>query len=180
MSKKLLSHSVKILKLGTWIGGILAALVVLVVAVVMIFPVLIQGPLEAQLSELSDLDVKISKPYFDFKDDNLFLKIDKLEAFNIGSAPNSNPLGGQKSLVVAVDKLKWDVYLYSLFTDIYNPDEIFIDVLTLDLNAIQSNIEFGVSQVQTLAALPNSEIFEFLKALDIKKMFVKGEQNIEM
>jgi hypothetical protein len=47
-----------------------------------IFPVLIQGPLEAQLSELSDLDVKISKPYFDFKDDNLFLKIDKLEAFN--------------------------------------------------------------------------------------------------
>jgi hypothetical protein len=39
-------------------------------------------------------------------------------------------------------------------------------------------IEFGVSQVQTLAALPNSEIFEFLKALDIKKMFVKGEQNI--
>ncbi|VVH55739.1 hypothetical protein BSPCLSOX_684, partial [uncultured Gammaproteobacteria bacterium] len=180
MSKKLLSHSVKILKLGTWIGGILAALVVLVVAVVMIFPVLIQGPLEAQLSELSDLDVKISKPYFDFKDDNLFLKIDKLEAFNIGSAPNSNPLGGQKSLVVAVDKLKWDVYLYSLFTDIYNPDEIFIDVLTLDLNAIQSNIEFGVSQVQTLAALPNSEIFEFLKALDIKKMFVKGEQNIEI
>jgi hypothetical protein len=104
MSKKLLSHSVKILKLGTWIGGILAALVVLVVAVVMVFPVLIQGPLEAQLSELSDLDVKISKPYFDFKDDNLFLKIDKLEAFNIGSAPNSNPLGGQKSLVVAVDK----------------------------------------------------------------------------
>jgi hypothetical protein len=52
--------------------------------------------------------------------------------------------------------------------------------LTLDLNAIQSNIEFGASQVQTLAALPNSEIFEFLKALDIKKMFVKGEQNIEI
>jgi hypothetical protein len=26
----------------------------------------------------------------------------------------------------------------------------------------------------------NSEIFEFLKALDIKKMFVKGEQNIEI
>jgi hypothetical protein len=43
-----------------------------------------------------------------------------------------------------------------------------------------SNIEFGASQVQTLAALPNSEIFEFLKALDIKKMFVKGEQNIEI
>jgi|UPI000255FEE5 uncharacterized protein YhdP len=180
MSKKLLSHSVKILKLGTWIGGILATLVVLVVTAVMIFPVLIQGPIEAQLSELSDLDVKISKPYFDFKDDNLFLKIDKLEAFNIESAPNGNPLGGQKSLVVTVDKLKWDIYLYSLFTDIYNSDEIFIDVLTLDLNAIQSNIEFGASQVQTLAALPNSEIFEFLKALDIKKMFVKGEQNIEI
>jgi hypothetical protein len=39
--------------------------------------------------------------------------------------------------------------------------------LTLDLNAIQSNIEFGANQVQTLAALPNSEIFEFLKVLDI-------------
>jgi hypothetical protein len=46
------------------------------------------------------------------------------------------------------------IYLYSLFTDIYNSDEIFIDVLTLDLNAIQSNIEFGASQVQTLAAYP--------------------------
>jgi hypothetical protein len=40
---------------------------------------------------------------------------------------------------VTVDKLKWGIYLYSLFTDIYNSDEIFIDVLTLDLNAIQSN-----------------------------------------
>jgi hypothetical protein len=104
---------------------------------------------------------------------------------NIGaiwSVPNSNPLGGQKSLVVAVDNLKWDayLYLYSLFTDIYNPNKISIDVLTLDLNAIQSNIEFGANQVQTLAALPNSEIFEFLKVLDIKKMFVKGEQNIEI
>jgi hypothetical protein len=46
---------------------------------------------------------------------------------------------------VTVDKLKWGIYLYSLFTDIYNSDEIFIDVLTLDLNAIQSNIEFGAS-----------------------------------
>jgi hypothetical protein len=41
-------------------------------------------------------------------------------------------------------------------------------------------VEFGANQVQTLAALPNSEIFEFLKVLDIKKMFVKGEQNIEI
>jgi hypothetical protein len=53
---------------------------------------------------------------------------------------------------VAVDNLKWDayLYLYSLFTDIYNPNKISIDVLTLDLNAIQSNIEFGANQVQTL------------------------------
>jgi hypothetical protein len=63
-------------KLGTWIGGILAALVVLVVAVVMIFPVLIQGPLEAQLSELSDLDVKISKP-------NIFLISNAFKNSNI-------------------------------------------------------------------------------------------------
>jgi hypothetical protein len=57
-----------------------------------------QPQLDFFVLPLSGLDVKISKPYFDFKDDNLFLKIDKLEAFNIGSAPNSNPLGGQKRL----------------------------------------------------------------------------------
>ena len=181
MSKKLLSHSVKILKLSTWIGGILATLIVLIVIVVITFPVLIKEPFEAQLSELSDLDVKISKPYFDFKNGNISLKIDKLEAFAIEPAPNSSPLRGQKNLVVVADNLKWELYLYSLFNDIHNPDKISIGVLTLDLNAVQSNIEFDVEQVQYLAALPNSEIFDFLKALDINKMLIKeGDQNIEI
>ena len=181
MSKKLLSHSVKILKLSTWIGGILATLIVLIVIVVITFPVLIKEPFEAQLSELSDLDVKISKPYFDFKNGNISLKIDKLEAFAIEPAPNSSPLRGQKNLVVVADNLKWELYLYLLFNDIYNPDKISIGVLTLDLNAVQSNIEFDVEQVQYLAALPNSEIFDFLKALDINKMLIKeGDQNIEI
>ena len=181
MSKKLLSHSVKILKLSTWIGGILATLIVLIVTVVITFPVLIKEPFEAQLSELSDLDVKISKPYFDFKNGNISLKIDKLEAFAIEPAPNSSPLRGQKNLVVVADNLKWELYLYSLFNDIYNPDKISIGVLTLDLNAVQSNIEFDVEQVQYLAALPNSEIFDFLKALDINKMLIKeGDQKYEI
>ena len=170
MSKKLLSHSVKILKLSTWIGGILAALIILVVIVVMAFPALIKEPLEAQLSELSDLDIKISKPYLDFKNGDLSLQIDKLEALAIG----------QKNRVVVVDNLKWEVHLYSLFNDIYNPSKISIDVLTLDLNAIQSKVEFGVRQVQHLATLPNSEIFDFLKVLNINKMLIKGEQNIEI
>jgi hypothetical protein len=65
----------------------------------------------------SDLDVKITKPYFDFKDGDLFLKIDKLEVFNIGSVPNSNPLGGQKSLVVAVDNCNFKRKLLIISSD---------------------------------------------------------------
>lgn len=170
MNKKLLSHSVKIFQLSTWISAILAVFVILTVIVVMAFPALIKEPLEAQLSKLSNLDIKISKPYFYFRNGDISLKIDKLEATTVE----------QKNLVMTVENLKWELHLYLLFDDLYSSSKISIDVLTYDLNAIQNKVEFGVREVQHLAALPNSKIFDFLKVLDINKTLLKSKKNIEI
>ena len=170
MSKKLLSHSLKVFKLSTWIGGILATLIVLLVAAIMVFPVLIKTPLEAQLSELSDLDIQISSPTLKFSNGNLSVQIDKLEATTIQ----------QKNKVMVANYLKWDLHPYSLLKDIYNPSHISIDTLTFDLSAVGKKGAFGVRQVQRLAALPNSEAFDFFQVLEIDKTLIKGKQSIEI
>lgn len=170
MSKKLLSHSLKLLKLSTWIGGILAIFVVLLVAVIMAFPALIKAPLETQLSELSHLDIQLSEPYLNFNNGELFLQIDKLEAINTQ----------QKNLMMKVEHLKWQLQLSSLLKDIYNPSRIFIDTLTFNLSAVEKKSAFGVRQVQRLVALLNSKAFDSFKMLKINKTLIKGEQDIEI
>lgn len=170
MIKKLLPHSLKLFKLSTWIAGILATLIVLLIVAIMAFPVLIKAPLEAQLSELSNLDIKLSKPYLDFNNGELSLQIDKLEAVSTR----------QQNLVMRVDHLKWELQPYSLLKDIYNPSRIFIDTLTLDLSAFEKKSSVDVEQVQRLVAFLNSKSFDFFKVLEINKTLIKGEQDIEI
>lgn len=162
MIKKLLSHSLKLF-------SILAIFIALFVAVIITFPVLMKAPIEAQLSEFSNLDIELSEPYLDFNNGELSLQIDKLEG--VGTQ--------QQNLVIRVDNLQWKLQPYSLLKGIYNP-RIFIDTLTLDLSAVEKKHAINVKKVQRLVALSSSELFNFFKVLEINKTLIKGEQDIEI
>ncbi len=171
MSEKLLLHSIRIFKLSAWVGGGLAVFIVFVVMALIMFPVLIKEPLEAQLSALSNLDIKISKPYISIKNGDISLQIDRLEATTV-----------QKNLVVVADNLRLELHLYSILNDIASLGRIYIDTLTLDLNVntSKSQNKFSIEQIQYLSALPNSEIFNFFNILNINKTIIKNKQNIEI
>lgn len=170
MIKKTLSHGVKVLKLSTWIGAIVALLIVLVVAFFVTFPSLIKAPIEQQISDFSELDISLSKISFDFNKDGLSLN---LHGFKVNSPEQGLP-------IAKADHLQWDINLNSLLDDIYHPSEIYIDTLTLYSDADQNTNEFGVSQIRHLISPQSLELLYFFKSLSINKTVLKGEQTIEI
>ncbi|MDC9714241.1 MAG: DUF3971 domain-containing protein [Gammaproteobacteria bacterium] len=171
MHKKILSHSVKVLKLSTWFSAIVALIIALVVAFFVIFPSLIKTPIETQLSELSNLEVTLSDMHFDFKQGHLFLQIDGLSI----DTPSR-----QKKPIATIDHLKWQIHLSSLINDIYSPGKVFIDTLVLYPNANQNKEGFNVNKIQQLASPQNLELLDFLKSLSINKTLIKTEQDLEI
>ena len=170
MIKKTLSHGLTALKISTWISVIAALVVVLLVAFFVTFPALIKAPIEAQLSESSELDISLSKISFDFDRNGLVLN---LHGLNVDSPQQSTP-------IAKANHLRWDINLTSLLDDIYHPSEIFIDTLTLYCQANQSNREFGVDEVRQLVSVESLELLYFFKSLSINKTLIRGKQIIEL
>ena len=170
MIKKTLSHGLTALKVSTWISVIAALVVVLLVAFFVTFPALIKAPIEAQLSESSELDISLSKISFDFDRNGLVLN---LHGLNVDSPQQSTP-------IAKANHLRWDINLTSLLDDIYHPSEIFIDTLTLYSQANQSNREFGVDEVRQLVSVESLELLYFFKSLSINKTLIRGKQIIEL
>ena len=170
MIKKTLSHSVKVLKFSTWVSAILALIIVLISAFFVAFPVLVKAPIENQMSELSELEVKLDKIGIDFDRGDL--------VFNLYNLRINSPQ--QNTPIAFADQLKWDVNLTSLLDDIYHPSEISIDTLVLYSQANQPTREFGVAQLRELLSSKNLELLSFFKSLSIEKTIVKGAQQIEL
>lgn len=159
MKKKILSNSVKLTKLSTWVVGISALFVTLLIAIIVIFPILIKTPIEAKLSELSGLEVKTSTPNFNFRQGELSLQIRNFRVFD-----------AKQNLVATVHNLKWKIYLYSLFKDVFRPSEVFIGTLTLYPDAIQTK----------KLAFMNAKTIGFFSLLSINKTVIKGEKKLEI
>ena len=170
MIKKTLSHSIKVLKFSTWVSAIVALIIVLVSAFFVAFPVLVKAPIENQLSELSELEIKLDKIGIDFDRGDL--------VFNLYNLSVNSPQ--QHTPIAFANQLKWDVNLTSLLDDIYHPSEISIDTLVLYSQANQDNREFGVAQLRELLSAKNLELLSFFKSLSIEKTIVKGSQQLEL
>ncbi len=171
MIKKTLSHGLTVLKVSTWISAIVALLVVLSVAFFVAFPSLIKGPIEHQISHLSDLNVELRKITFDFERKGLALRIHDLKV----SSPE------KKQPIASVNILKWRLNLMSLFEDIYHPSDIYFDTLSLYSNPDPQNREFGIDEIRQLVSSENLETMHFFKSLNINKtLFIKDSETIQI
>ncbi|SMN01424.1 FIG006388: Possible exported protein [uncultured Candidatus Thioglobus sp.] len=162
MIKKTFSYSVKALKLSTWITAVIALLVIFLAGLFVIFPKLIEAPIEERLSELSQSKVELSNLHFDFKKGRLFLQID---ALTITEPQQKNP-------IVKIDKLRWRVHLSSFLDNIYQ-SHFSIDTLTF--YSSQNEFDFG----QWLN-IQNLDAIYFLESLNINKTLIKNGEVIEI
>ncbi|SMN10824.1 FIG006388: Possible exported protein [uncultured Candidatus Thioglobus sp.] len=162
MIKKTLSYSAKVLKLSTWITAVVALLLIFLAGLFVIFPKLIEAPIEEQLSELSQSKVELLNLHFAFQQGRLFLQIDEL----IVTEPQ------QKNPIVKIDKLRWKVHLSSFLNNIYQ-SHFFIDTLTFYLNQNEFNFKQWLD-VQNLDAV------YFLESLNINKTLIKNDKVIEI
>jgi uncharacterized protein YhdP len=170
MIKKALSHGLTALKVSAWISAIVALLVVLSVAFFVTFPSLIKSPIEHQISHLSNLNVELKKITFDFERKGLALKIHGLEVSSLE----------KKQPIASVNILKWRLNLMSLFEDIFQPSNIYLDTLTLYSSANPQDREFSVDDIKQLISSENLAILYFFKSLTINKTLIKGKEVIQL
>lgn len=170
MIKKTLSHGLTVLKVSTWISAIVALLVVLSVAFFVAFPSLIKAPIEHQISHLSNLNVELKKITFDFERKGLALKIHGLEVSSLE----------KKQPIASVNILKWRLNLMSLFEDIFQPSNIYLDTLTLYSSADPQDREFSVDDIKQLISSENLATLHFFKSLTINKTLIKGREIIQI
>jgi uncharacterized protein YhdP len=170
MIKKALSHGLTVLKVSTWISAIVALLVVLSVAFFVTFPSVIKSPIEHQISHLSNLNVELKKITFDFERKGLALKIHGLEVSSLE----------KKQPIASVNILKWRLNLMSLFEDIFQPSNIYLDTLTLYSSANPQDREFSVDDIKQLISSENLAILYFFKSLTINKTLIKGKEVIQL
>ncbi len=170
MIKKALSHGLTVLKVSTWISAIVALLVVLSVAFFVTFPSLIKSPIEHQISHLSNLNVELKKITFGFERKGLALKIHGLEVSSLE----------KKQPIASVNILKWRLNLMSLFEDIFQPSNIYLDTLTLYSSADPQDREFSVDDIKQLISSENLAILYFFKSLTINKTLIKGKEVIQL
>ncbi|SMN12659.1 FIG006388: Possible exported protein [Bathymodiolus heckerae thiotrophic gill symbiont] len=171
MTQKILSYSVKVLKLSAWFSAIAVLIIALVVMFFVTFPSLIKIPIATQLSELGDLEITLSDVHFDFKQGYLFLQIDGLNIDTPKQTPHR-----QNKPIATIDHLKWKIRLNSLINDIYSPSKIFIDTLVFYPNTSQ----LDVNKIRQLVSPQGLESLDFLKSLSINKTLIKGGLNLEI
>ncbi|SFV89526.1 FIG005080: Possible exported protein [hydrothermal vent metagenome] len=153
------------------IGSILVLIIAVLIAIVMVFPVLVEKPIENKLSELSGANINISTPRLDFNFDtgNFTLYINNLEVATTA----------QQMSIATINDLAWDINLSSLFEGIYHSSKISINTLTL----YSRPAEFNTEKVNKLVTLLDVKEFDFLESLSINAtivMGVKGEKKFEI
>lgn len=156
--KKILFRGIK---LSAWIGAILMLIVALLITLLMTVPKFVKAPIEKQLSSFSNLDISFSTFHLDFSQGSFFVRIDNLKVSTIK----------QKNLIAVADDLKWDIRLSSLLDDIYPPNKVSINMLTVYPNTMP---------IEQLIALLSTEKSNILKLLSINKTIIKGEKELEI
>ena len=169
MIKKTLSNGVKVLKISTWISAVFALLIVLIVGFFVTFPSLLKAPIESQLTEATDLTADISKLSFEINN-GTSLKIHDLV---FEKTHTSQPLAHIKGL-------HWQVQLANFFEDIYYPNRIAIDELTLYTDNQLASGSISVGDVDQLVAKETLEMAHFFESLTIQKTRIQGEQMVEL
>lgn len=170
MIKRTLSNGVKVLKISTWISAIFALLIVLVVGFFVVFPSLLKAPIESELSDVTGLDVQISKIAFEFDANGISLNVHEL-AFNTLES---------KQILVRIQGLHWHIRLSNLFEDVYRPHQVYIDTLTLHNNTQAKENAFSVEDAKQLVSLETLEVVHFFESLSIDKIIIKDDQTFEI
>jgi len=169
MIKKTLSNGVKVLKISTWISAIFALIVVLIVGFFAAFPMMLKAPIEQQLSEISDLDVQLSKMSFDLDKKGISLKIHQADFYS----ENNN-------LVAGITDLYWHVNLMNLFDDIYHPSSVNINTLTLYSKKENKEQSISIDQLKQWLSVDTLDIAHFFESLSVQKTLVKGDRQLEL
>ncbi|MDG2395791.1 DUF3971 domain-containing protein [Candidatus Thioglobus sp.] len=170
MINKTLSNGVKVLRISTWLSAIFSLLVVIVVGFFVAFPGLIKGPIESQLSTTTGLNVELSKLNFELDRGGISLKIHEMA---LSSKELQRP-------IASIQNLQWKVQLFSLLDDIYRPNHVAIDLLTINANGQAKGVAFSVNEMKQLVAKDTLAAANFFELLTINKTVIKAEQDIEL
>lgn len=170
MIKKTLSNGVKVLRISTWLSAIFSLLVVIIVGFFVAFPGLIKGPIESQLSNTTGLNVELSKLSFELDREGISLKIHEM---TLSSKDLQRP-------IASIQNLQWQVQLFSLLDDIYYPNHVAIDLLTINANGQAKGATFSVNELERLVAKDTLVAANFFELLTINKTVVKAGQDIEL
>lgn len=165
MLRKSLSFGASILKVSTWISGIGAILVVLVVAFFVGFPKYIKAPLEGQLTDLLGMEVEFANVRVGISLDGLILKLDDIE------------ISQAQQVILAVDSLHWQLDFLRLFEDLANPDsDVEIETLTIYTSTfLDYGFDFADFRQQVLEFPP--QVFEMFKSIKIAKTIIKNSRD---
>ena len=169
MIEKTLSHGIKVLKFSTWISVIVGLLIVLITAFFVTFPALLKTPIEDQLSAASGLHVDLEKVTFDFEQKGLVLKVHDINVTSL-----------EQRDIASIDSLRWKIELFSLFDDVYNPSDVYLNTLTIYPDTNTEENKFGIHDIKQLVSKQNLRVLNFFKSLTIQKTLIKRAQTFEI
>jgi len=169
MIKKTLSHGIKVLRLSTWMSVIAALLIVLITAFFVTFPSLLKEPIESQLSQASGLNIELDKVTFDFDQGRLILNVHDIKVSSL-----------EQREIASIDSLRWKIELFSLFDDVYNPSDVYLNTLIIYPDTSIGSNKFGIHDIKQLVSEQNLRILSFFKSLTIQKTLIKRVQTFEI
>ncbi len=169
MIEKTLSHGIKVLKFSTWISVIVGLLIVLITAFFVTFPALLKTPIEDQLSAASGLHVNLEKVTFDFEQKGLVLKVHDINVTSL-----------EQRDIASIDSLRWKIELFSLFDDVYNPSDVYLNTLTIYPDTNTEENKFGIHDIKQLVSKQNLRVLNFFKSLTIQKTLIERAQTFEI
>ena len=169
MIKKTLSHGIKVLRLSTWMSVIAALLIVLITAFFVTFPSLLKEPIESQLSQASGLNIELDKVTFDFDQGRLILNVHDIKVSSL-----------EQREIASIDSLRWKIELFSLFDDVYNPSDVYLNTLIIYPDTSIGSNKFGIYDIKQLVSEQNLRILSFFKSLTIQKTLIKRVQTFEI
>ena len=170
MIKRTLSNGVKVLKVSTWLSAIFSVLLILVVGFFVVFPNFIKAPIESELSEITGLEVMLSSVNFELDSGGITLNVDELTF----KRPTS------EQMLARIQGLHWRVQLANFFEDVYRPNRVGIDTLTLNTSQQTDSADFSLEGLKRSLSLETLEIVSFFESLTIAKTRIEGEQTFEI
>ena len=170
MIKRTLSNGVKVLKVSTWLSAIFSVLLILIVGFFVVFPGFLKAPIESELSEITGLEAELSVVSFELDWEGVTLNVDELTFNNQISKQNLAKIQG----------LHWRIKLSNFLEDVYHPNQVYIDTLTLSTNQQSDGASFSFNELKHLLSLETLEMVSFFESLSIEKTLIQGEQPIEI